>query len=148
MRNDQSTASLSRPQLIDHSLDLRRLWPRCLGPQQLQGIQVLSLDRLFASFDHHSAFHPHLDAFADWDVGTLRDEAGSERCIACTENLVIERLVERQQLAIESPQRKSEDSPPSRSGFSWPCPAPPIHERAWPRRERAIAPTTRSSPAP
>ena len=86
-----------RLELGDHPLDLGRLSPRRSVPQLLQSIHVLGLECLFASLGDQAAFHPHLDAIRDRQIGAFRDEGGSELGVPRTKNFVVEGLAEQSQ---------------------------------------------------
>lgn len=68
-------SSLPRSELVDHPLDLARLWSGGFLPEQLQSVEILGFEGFFPCFDYHTTLDPHLDTFCWWQIGAFRDKA-------------------------------------------------------------------------
>lgn len=97
------SVSPPRLQLTDHPLNLDRLLSVRLGAKFLKCAGVLGLQGLFACFDQHPAFHPHLHPLCRSEVGALGHKGRREPGITGAQGLVVERLrirKEREKISI------------------------------------------------
>lgn len=81
-----------RLKLRNHPFNLDRLRSGCPIPQLLERGHILRFEGFFASFCDHAAFHPHLNAVCDRQIGAFRYKCRGELGVAGAEDFVVEGL--------------------------------------------------------
>ena len=93
LRGYISSYLLSWPKMVDHAVNFIDCRSGSLRSKNLEGVDIFGFHGFFSGLHDHTAFHPHLDSFCDWQIRAFGNKHRCKLGVTGAQYFIIKRLL-------------------------------------------------------